>query len=297
MAELLVESANLVKIYKSADLEVVALQGLDLHVPRGEMLALVGPSGAGKSTLLNILGGLDEPSAGRCNVAGVDLTHLTGHERLAYRRRIVGHVWQQTSRNLFSDLSLLDNVMVPMVLSGYPARQRKARARRLLDLVGLGGRTAHRPDRLSGGEQQRGALAVALANEPPLLLADEPTGELDSVTAGAVLRLLRQLNVELNLTTVLVTHDPMVAAAMDRSVAIRDGRTSTEVLHAEEAEETVIIDNVGRLQIPRPLLEAVPFGGRARVHHAGDHLELWPAGQPERNGNGNGRNPQSQQRY
>ncbi len=290
MAELLVESANLVKIYKSADLEVVALQGLDLHVPRGEMLALVGPSGAGKSTLLNILGGLDEPSAGRCSVAGVDLTHLTGHERLAYRRRIVGHVWQQTSRNLFSDLSLLDNVMVPMVLSGYPARQRKARARRLLELVGLGDRVSHRPERLSGGEQQRGALAVALANEPPLLLADEPTGELDSVTATAVLRLLRQLNAELGLTTVLVTHDPIVAEAMDRSVAIRDGRTSTEVLHAEAAEETVIIDNVGRLQIPRPLLEAVPFGGRARVHNAGDHLELWPAGQPERNG----RTPQQQ---
>ena len=294
MAELLVDSANLVKIYKSADLEVVALQGLDLHVPRGEMLALVGPSGAGKSTLLNILGGLDEPSAGRCTVAGVDLTHLTGHERLAYRRRIVGHVWQQTSRNLFSDLSLLDNVMVPMVLSGFPSRQRKARARRLLELVGLGDRVSHRPDRLSGGEQQRGALAVALANEPPLLLADEPTGELDSVTSGAVLRLLRQLNAELNLTTVLVTHDPVVAAAMDRSVAIRDGRTSTEVLHAEAAEETVIIDNVGRLQIPRPLLEAIPFGGRARVHNAGDHIELWPAGQPERNGR-NGRGPQQTQ--
>jgi ABC-type lipoprotein export system ATPase subunit len=294
VAELLVDSANLVKIYKSADLEVVALQGLDLHVPRGEMLALVGPSGAGKSTLLNILGGLDEPSAGRCTVAGVDLTHLSGHERLAYRRRIVGHVWQQTSRNLFSDLSLLDNVMVPMVLSGFPSRQRKARARRLLERVGRGDRVSHRPDRLSGGEQQRGALAVALANEPPLLLADEPTGELDSVTSGAVLRLLRQLNAELNLTTVLVTHDPVVAAAMDRSVAIRDGRTSTEVLHAEAAEETVIIDNVGRLQIPRPLLEAIPFGGRARVHNAGDHIELWPAGQPERNGR-NGRGPQQTQ--
>jgi ABC-type lipoprotein export system ATPase subunit len=294
VAELLVDSANLVKIYKSADLEVVALQGLDLHVPRGEMLALVGPSGAGKSTLLNILGGLDEPSAGRCTVAGVDLTHLSGHERLAYRRRIVGHVWQQTSRNLFSDLSLLDHVMVPMVLSGYPGRQRKARARRLLELVGLGDRVSHRPERLSGGEQQRGALAVALANEPPLLLADEPTGELDSVTSDAVLRLLRQLNAELNLTTVLVTHDPVVAAAMDRSVAIRDGRTSTEVLHAEAAEETVIIDNVGRLQIPRPLLEAIHFGGRARVHNAGDHIELWPAGQPERNGR-NGRGPQQTQ--
>ncbi|HEX5546979.1 MAG TPA: ABC transporter ATP-binding protein [Ktedonobacterales bacterium] len=284
MAELLVESANLVKIYKSADLEVVALQGLDLHVPRGEMLALVGPSGAGKSTLLNILGGLDEPSAGRCSVAGIDLSRLSGRERIYYRRRIVGHVWQQTSRNLFSDLTLLDNVLAPMVLAGYPSSLRRKRARRLLELVGLGDRVGYRPDRLSGGEQQRGALAVALANEPQLLLADEPTGELDSVTAREVLLLLRQLNAELNLTTVIVTHDQMVASAMDRSVAIRDGRTSTEVVHAEEAEETVIIDGVGRLQIPRPLLEAVPFGGRARVHLAGDHIELWPAGLPERNG-------------
>jgi putative ABC transport system ATP-binding protein len=284
VAELLVESANLVKIYKSADLEVVALQGLDLHVPRGEMLALVGPSGAGKSTLLNILGGLDEPSAGHCSVAGIDLSRLSGRERIYYRRRIVGHVWQQTSRNLFGDLTLLDNVLAPMVLAGYPSGLRRKRARRLLELVGLGDRMSYRPDRLSGGEQQRGALAVALANEPQLLLADEPTGELDSVTAREVLLLLRQLNAELSLTTVIVTHDPMVASAMDRSVAIRDGRTSTEVVHAEEAEETVIIDGVGRLQIPRPLLEAIPFGGRARVHLAGDHIELWPAGLPERNG-------------
>ncbi len=289
MAEILVESHNLVKIYKAADLEVVALQGLDLRVPTGEMLALVGPSGAGKSTLLNILGGLDEPSAGRCEVAGVDLTRLTAKERLLYRRRIVGHVWQQTSRNLLSDLTLLDNVMVPMVLSGYPANKRRRHATELLELVGLGPRLHHKPERLSGGEQQRGALAVALANDPPLLLADEPTGELDSVTAQDVLNLLRRLNHELGLTTIVVTHDHMVAASMDRSVAIRDGRTSTEVLHAEEAEETVIIDSVGRLQIPKQLLESLDFQDRARVHFADDHLELWPAG-GNANLNGNARN-------
>jgi ABC-type lipoprotein export system ATPase subunit len=277
VSEVLVETHNLVKIYKANNLEVVALQGLDLLVPRGEMLALVGPSGAGKSTLLNILGGLDTPSAGRCEVAGMDLTRLTASERLLYRRRVVGHVWQQTSRNLLSDLSLLDNVIVPMVLAGYPARKRKRHATELLDLVGLGPRMRHRPDRLSGGEQQRGALAVALANDPALLLADEPTGELDSVTARDVLGLLRGLNRELGLTTIVVTHDKLVAEAMDRSVAIRDGRTSTEVVHAEEAEETVIIDAVGRLQIPKALLEAVPFGGRARVHLVDGHIELWPA--------------------
>jgi len=277
VAELLVDASNLVKIYKAADLEVVALQGLDLHVPRGEMLALVGPSGAGKSTLLNILGGLDEPSAGRCEVAGVDLTRLTSQDRLLYRRRIVGHIWQQTSRNLLSDLSLLDNVVTPMVMAGYPGNQR-TRAQQLIELVGLWPRMAHRPTKLSGGEQQRGALAVALANNPELLLADEPTGELDTVTAGEILRLLRALNKELGLTTIVVTHDPMVAESMDRSVAIRDGRTSTEVLHGEAAEETVIIDGVGRLQIPKALLEALSFGGRARVHLADGHLELWPAG-------------------
>ncbi|MGZ3637772.1 MAG: ABC transporter ATP-binding protein [Ktedonobacterales bacterium] len=287
MQQIMVECHNLVKIYKSADLEVFALQGLDLHVPRGEMLALVGPSGAGKSTLLNILGGLDDPSAGRCDVAGVDLTRLTKRDRLQYRRRIVGHVWQQTGRNLLSDLTLLDNVLVPMMLGGYPARRQRRRATELLELVGLGPRMHHRPDRLSGGEQQRGALAVALANDPPLLLADEPTGELDSATAKNVLGLLRHLNRELGLTTIVVTHDHVVAESMDRSVAIRDGRTSTEVVHAEEAEETVIIDSVGRLQIPRPLLEAINFGGRARVHLAEGHIELWPAGTTSNNGAGN----------
>lgn len=284
----MVECHNLVKIYKSAELEVVALQGLDLHVPRGEMLALVGPSGAGKSTLLNILGGLDAPSAGRCDVASVDLTRLSSRDRLQYRRRIVGHVWQQTGRNLLSDLSLLDNVMVPMMLGGYPAKRQRRRATELLELVGLGPRMHHRPDRLSGGEQQRGAMAVALANDPPLLLADEPTGELDSATARDVLGLLRHLNRELGLTTIVVTHDQVVAESMDRSVAIRDGRTSTEVVHAEEAEETVIIDSVGRLQIPRPLLEAIDFGGRAWVHLAEGHIELWPAGSSAANGAGAG---------
>ena len=286
MQQIMVECHNLVKIYKSADLEVVALQGLDLRVPRGEMLALVGPSGAGKSTLLNILGGLDAPSAGRCDVAGVDLTRLSGRDRLHYRRRIVGHVWQQTGRNLLGDLTLLDNVMVPMMLGGYPTHRQRRRAAELLELVGLGPRMRHRPDRLSGGEQQRGAMAVALANDPPLLLADEPTGELDSATAKEVLGLLRHLNRELGLTTIVVTHDHLVAESMDRSVAIRDGRTSTEVVHAEEAEETVIIDSVGRLQIPRPLLEAIDFGGRARVHLAGGHIELWPAGITSANGTG-----------
>lgn len=309
---MLVESHNLVKIYKSADLEVFALQGLDLRVPQGEMLALVGPSGAGKSTFLNILGALEEPSAGTCVVAGADLARLSHAEQLRYRRRIVGHIWQQTGRNLLPDLSLLENVVVPMMLASAPTRQQRSRAHELLEMVGLGPRAHHRPERLSGGEQQRGALAVALANAPALLLADEPTGELDSATASEVLALLRRLNAELGLTTIVVTHDPQVAARMDRAVAIRDGRTSTEILrsgrrpaadvgsatgregaellHGTGApsalqaltaeiwaeEELVIIDSVGRLQIPRALLDDLPFDGRARLLRVGDHLELRP---------------------
>jgi ABC-type lipoprotein export system ATPase subunit len=293
---------NLVKIYKVADLEVVALQGLDLHVQRGEMLALVGASGSGKSTLLNILGGLDSPSAGRCIVGPYDLTRLNARQRNEYRRRVIGHVWQQTSRNLLADLTAEENVEMPLVLAGWPRRRRARRARALLHLVGLEEKRHHKPIQLSGGEQQRVAIAVALANNPPLLLADEPTGELDSRTAETLLDLLRQLNHELGLTMLIVTHDATVARAVDRTIAIRDGRTSTEMVWqvvergwqetdgAEEREagllpvlevrhqESVIIDKVGRLQIPAHFLEALPFQGRAEIRLADGHLEVWPVG-------------------
>ncbi len=291
---------TLVKIYKVADLEVVALQGLDLHVQRGEMLALVGASGSGKTTLLNILGGLDSPSAGRCEVAGYDLTRLSARQRTHYRRMIIGHVWQQTSRNLLADLTLQENVEVPLTLAGWPRARRARRARVLLELVELGHKAERKPEQLSGGEQQRAAIAVALANQPPLLLADEPTGELDSQTAGMIFDLLRRLNRELGLTMVIVTHDAAVAQSVDRTIAIRDGRTSTETVRqvvqrgwgeaseAEEADlapvlevthrEAVIIDKVGRLQIPAHFLEALPFEGRAEIRLADGHLELWPAG-------------------
>ncbi len=290
---------NLVKIYKVADLEVVALQGLDLHVQPGEMLALVGASGSGKSTLLNILGGLDTPSAGRCEVAGYDLARLGARQRNDYRRMIIGHVWQQTSRNLLADLTIQENVETPMSLAGHPRERRAKRARGLLEMVGLGKKLAHKPQQLSGGEQQRAAIAVALANNPPLLLADEPTGELDSQTAAQIFSLLRYLNRELGLTMVVVTHDTNVAQAVDRAVAIRDGRTSTEMVRQvvqrgwEDGayrgagatpvlevthHESVIIDKVGRLQIPAHFLESLPFQGRAEIRLADGHLELWPAG-------------------
>ena len=296
MQQSLVTCDNLVKIYKVADLEVVALQGLDLEVRQGEMLALVGASGSGKSTLLNILGGLDAPSAGRSLVAGHDLTRMRENERTNYRRFVVGHVWQQSGRNLLPDLSALDNVALPQVLGGAASGQRAKRALELLDVVGLAGMAHKYPEQLSGGEQQRVAIAVALANNPPLLLADEPTGELDSVTAHEIFALLRSLNQRLGLTIVTVTHDAAIAGAADRTIAIRDGRTSTETIRrdapasAAQAQrasaviglsgathrESILIDRVGRLQLPKEAIDRIPFAGRADVRIVGDHVELWP---------------------
>jgi ABC-type lipoprotein export system ATPase subunit len=215
---------NLVKIYKVAELEVVALQGLDLLVGTQRCWPSSAPPAAGKSTLLNILGGLDVPSAGRAVVAGHDLGQLSGRERTHYRRSAIGFVWQQTARNLLPYLDAVANVELPMLLDGVGAGERRRRATELLELVGLSERLHHRPGALSGGEQQRVAIAVALANQPRLLLADEPTGELDTHTSEEIFELLRRLNRELGTTIVIVTHDPLVSEQVQRTVAIRDGR-------------------------------------------------------------------------
>ena len=188
---------NLVKIYKVAELEVVALQGLDLLVDPGEFIAIVGASGSGKSTLLNVLAGLDTPSAGRAVVADHDLGAMKVTERTRYRRRVIGFVRQQTAANLLPYLTARENVEMPMLLDGVARGTRRQRATALLDRVGLGDRADHRPDRLSGGEQQRVSVAVALANTPPVLLADEPTGELDTSTSREVFSVLRSINEEL----------------------------------------------------------------------------------------------------
>jgi ABC-type lipoprotein export system ATPase subunit len=298
MPEPIVVCDNLVKIYKVADLEVVALQGLDLEVMPGEMIAIVGASGSGKSTLLNILSGLDVPSAGNCSVDGHDLTRLTPAQRINYRRYVVGQIWQQSGRNLLPELSAQANIELPQMLSGIGSAQRSQRARELLNMVGLTGMEHKKPEQLSGGEQQRVAVAVALANGPKVLLADEPTGELDSVTAGELFTLLRRLNEDLGLTIITVTHDAAIAATVDRTIAIRDGRTSTETVrreaeleelheHMQEASaiiglsarthrESILIDRAGRLQLPKEAIERLPFNGRAEVRIAEDHVELWP---------------------
>ena len=282
---------NLVKIYKVADLEVVALQGLDLIVDPGEMIAIVGASGSGKSTLLSILGGLDVPSAGRATVAGHDLTAMGRRERTSYRRRVIGFVWQQTARNLLPYLSAIENVELPMILDGRPGRARRDRAHELLAMVGLGGRAGHRPDRLSGGEQQRVAVAVALANEPEVLLADEPTGELDTETSSEIFELMRGVNRDVGTTVVIVTHDPLVSEQVQRTVAIRDGRTSTETLrrasvsddgdHEMVAEEFAVLDRAGRLQLPRAHVDALELERRVRLRLEADHIGVWPDRHPE----------------
>ena len=280
---------NLVKIYKVADLEVVALQGLDLLAERGEMVALVGASGSGKSTLMNILGGLDVPSAGRATVAGHDLTRMDGRARTAYRRSVVGFIWQQTERNLLPHLTAGENVELPMLLDGVPAGERRERATELMDLVGVPDRRRNgQPAELSGGEQQRVAVAIALANRPPVLLADEPTGELDGDTAAKLLTSLRGVNTELGTTIVIVTHDPMVADYVQRTIAIRDGRTSTETVHSGDStadaaagggrrsEEFAVLDRAGRLQLPRAQVEALGLRNRVKLRLESDHVGVWP---------------------
>jgi ABC-type lipoprotein export system ATPase subunit len=277
---------NLVKIYKIAELEVVALQGLDLLVDKGELIAIVGASGSGKSTLLNILGGLDVPSAGKSLVAGYDLLNMDAKERTRYRRQVIGFVWQQTAKNLLPYLTAIENVELPMILDGAPKGLRRERSMELLEVVGLADRAGHRPDRLSGGEQQRVAIAVALANAPDVVLADEPTGELDTKTSHEIFDVLRAISENLGVTVVVVTHDPLVSDQVNRTVAIRDGRTSSETLRRTElsdeglhhviAEEFAVLDRAGRLQLPTDYVDALELERRVRLALEPDHIGVWP---------------------
>lgn len=291
---------SLVKIYKVQDLEVVALQGLDLMVDRGEFMAIVGPSGSGKSSLLNILGGLDKPSAGGTIVDGQDLLKLSSFALTRYRRQKVGFVWQQPSRNLIPYLSVDENVELPMIVAGMPYRERRSWTRELLEAVGLWERRHHSLHQLSGGEQQRTAIGVSLANKPVLLLADEPTGEVDTATAQTIIDTLRHLNREYSLTILIVTHDTRIEDQVDRVVTIRDGKTSSERVRrlraAEEAarvegepgdgsgaeeqaayHDYVVLDYAGRLQIPREFLDELGISDRAEVELTEQGILIKPA--------------------
>ena len=276
MTEPFILCENLVKIYKVADLEVLALQGLDLAVAPGELLGIVGASGSGKSTLLNVLGGLDRPTAGRVWVAGHDLLKLSARALDKYRHQTVGFVWQQGTRNLVPYLTAEENVQLPLLFARQAGRQARERAATLLQRVGLAERRHHRLEQLSGGEQQRVAIAVALVNQPRLLLADEPTGEVDTATAQTIYDTFRALNRDQGLTTVIVSHDPALVRHVDRVVAVRDGKLATEtrrrapaaefsfVEETHEAfHEVTVLDAAGRLQVPKPYLEH--FGIKRRV--------------------------------
>ncbi|CAL9456251.1 ABC transporter ATP-binding protein [Streptomyces sp. enrichment culture] len=285
----LITCDRLVRIFSADGVEVQALQGLDLLVREGELMALVGASGSGKSTLMNILAGLDTPTAGAARVAGRDLLAMTAKDRLAYRRTVVGFVWQQTARNLMPYLTAAQNVALPMQLAGTGGRRaaRAERALELLDLMGVAECRDRRPQQMSGGQQQRVAIAVALAGDPSVLLADEPTGELDSHTAAQIFAAFRRANEQLGTTVVIVTHDQAVAGEVRRTVAIRDGRTSTEVLRrsevdAETGRETVVareyamLDRAGRLQLPADYTAALGMRDRVALELESDHIAVRP---------------------
>ncbi len=259
----IIECQNLIKIHKQGNLEVVALQGLDLIVERGEFVSVVGASGAGKSTLLTILAGFEMPSAGRALVAERDLSDISPKDLTRYYRRDIGFVWQDFTRNLVPYLKAIHNVELPLLLGGVSGRNRKKRAMSLLEAVGLRGKAYAPIHTMSGGEQQRLALCVALAPGPKLLLADELTGELDTQTTLEIFELLRQLSHEGGLSILVVTHDVAIAQRTDRVVRIADGRIATQSRRG--SSELVTIDRRGTVQLPRDLLMESGISDQVRV--------------------------------
>lgn len=276
----MVECENLVKIYKTKEVEVVALQGLDLNIQKGELTAIIGSSGSGKSTLLNMLGGLDQPSAGILRVDGIDLSQMTPKHLKEYLLHTVGFVWQNNARNLIPYLTAVENIEMPMRLS--KKKQRQERAMYLLESVGMAHRAKSKLGELSGGEQQRIAIALGLANQPKLLLADEPTGSVDSENTKRIMEVFRKVNKEEAVTVVIVTHDMELSSMVSRVINMRDGRTSSEFIakegYGEKAlmnqkvtgihethEEWIVLDKVGRLQLPKKVIEELKLSRQDKL--------------------------------
>ena len=267
---------NLVKIYKTGETEVLALQGLELTVEQGELLAIIGNSGSGKSTFLNMIGGLDRPSAGKLYVDGKNLFAMSDAQLVDYKRQTVGFVWQNNGRNLLPWMTAIENITAPMMFVKDPLSKKEQvkRAEELLELVGMSHRKYSKLNQLSGGEQQRIAIAIALANQPKILLADEPTGSVDSKTAEFILDLFRKLN-EQGMTIVIVTHDRLLSKKVNRVVSIRDGKTSSEFIMKQDyrgqldqislfdttQEEFAVLDRAGRVQLPREMLDQIGVKG------------------------------------
>ncbi|HEY8421458.1 MAG TPA: ABC transporter ATP-binding protein [Thermoclostridium sp.] len=285
---------NLVKIYKTKETEVVALQGLDLKIQKGELTAIIGKSGSGKSTLLNIIAGLDRPSAGSIHVDGKNLLKFNDKQLKKYNRETIGFVWQNKARNLLPYLSAELNVQVPMMITGM--KNRRDRARELLDMVGLKNRYKSKLGELSGGEQQRVAIAIALANNPKLILADEPTGAVDTKNTYRIMELFEKLNKDLGVTIVIVTHDLKIASMVERVIFISDGMIGSEMLKKEDYqkrlsqlndiaqpteshEEYAVIDNKGRIKIPEEYIEAMKIQGgeRLKIRKSTEGFEIYKA--------------------
>lgn len=245
--EILINCDSLVKLFKTDEVEVMALQGLDLEIKKGELMSVIGKSGSGKSTLMNIIGGLEKPSAGKITVGGINLMDMTEKEMVQYRKETVGFVWQKSGRNLLPYLTSIENIEAAMSFSKRSTKEKKEKAGELLEMVGMTHKRDSYPNQMSGGEQQRVAIAVALANEPSILLADEPTGAVDTKTSNMIQDLFRKLNRELGITIIIVTHDMKLAAKVDRVVMISDGKISTEkIMKAQYREQ---IDNMTDMEI------------------------------------------------
>ena len=269
---------NLVKIYKTDEVEVMALQGLELVIYRGEIISVIGKSGSGKSTLMNIIGGLEHQTAGKIVVDGMNLADMSERDMVEYRKKKIGFVWQKSSRNLYFYLTAAENVEAAMNFVKVGSREKSERALRLLELVGMSHKKDSYPAQMSGGEQQRVAIAVALANEPDILLADEPTGAVDTKTSGVIQDLFRKLNREMGITIIIVTHDIKLASKVDRVVMISDGKISTEKIMKAQVREQIdrieniqvdedsheeffVMDKARRVQLSKEMLEAAGIEG------------------------------------
>jgi putative ABC transport system ATP-binding protein len=246
MKGLEIKIKDLVRVYRLGKVEVQALRGLNMNVNAGEIISIIGPSGSGKTTLLNIMGGLDLATAGSVQVGNIDVTALSTKDLVEYRRKTVGHIFQ--TLNLIPTLTAAENIELPMIASGTPRGTRTKRVQELLKVIGLTERAPHKPEELSGGEQQRIAMAAALANDAPVILADEPTGELDTVNAKIVVDYLVKINRELGKTIIMVTHDPSVARATDRILRIEDGVIKMALTPSEAITEEKAVSYTDQLR-------------------------------------------------